>query len=192
MNIYQILNFSYFQNRKMYPMNKHVRKFQFLNLKKNDSFIFKIEILRGEILKMIPCKTTALRWKSYLQYHLVLILSQDKTSIHEEHFPCSTFHTDMVYQRETKNVQRGPRYKKSRCPWDGIYLRTSIMFRTGGKPSTWFPPVELVELYVLRSLKFLKLKNLFVFFENSTFPKIPKDLSKITPSSKFWVIWKSQ
>ena len=44
-----------------------------------------------------------------------------------------------------KHVQRGPRYKKSRCPWDGIYQRTSIMFQTGGKPSTWFPPGGLVE-----------------------------------------------
>ena len=76
----------------------------------------------------------------------MLILSQNQTSIDEEYFPCCRF----SYQHgfvDKKHVQRGPRHKKSRCPWDGVYLRTSIMFQTGGKPSTWFPPVGLVELY---------------------------------------------
>ena len=71
----------------------------------------------------------------------------NQTSIHEEYFPCDTF----SYQRRFVNdkyFERDPRYKKSRCPWDGIYLRTSIMFQTGGKSSIWFPPEGLVELHV--------------------------------------------
>jgi hypothetical protein len=77
---------------------------------------------------MTPCKTTAPRWKSHFRYHLLAILSENQTSIHEEHFACGTF----SYQRgfvDEKHVQRGQCYKKSRCPWDGVYLRTSITLR---------------------------------------------------------------
>ena len=34
--------------------------------------------------------------------------------------------TDSVIK---KHVQTGPRHKKSRCPWNGFYLRTSITLR---------------------------------------------------------------
>ena len=74
-----------------------------------------------------------------------LILSQNQASIHEEYFPCDKFSYQPGFINE-KHVRRGQRYKKSRCPLDGVYLRTSIMFQTVGKPSTWFPPERLVEL----------------------------------------------
>ena len=32
----------------------------------------------------------------------------------------------------------------------GLAIVSVLRFQTGGKPSTWFPPVGLVELYVLR------------------------------------------
>ena len=102
--------------------------------------------LAGELRKMAPCQKIDVRWKSQLHYHLMRIISQNQTLIHQEHFACCTSSYQHGFLDE-KHVQRGPRYKKSRCPWDGVYLRTSIMFQTGGKPSTWFPPVGLVELY---------------------------------------------
>ena len=59
---------------------------------------------------------------------MMLILSQNQTSIHKEHFRCGTFSYQQGFITE-KHVQRGPRYKKSRCPWDGFYLCTSITLR---------------------------------------------------------------
>ena len=83
-----------------------------------------------------PLLKNGVRWKSKLHCHLMLILSQNQTSIHEEYFPCGTFSYQHGFVNE-KHVQRGPRHKKSRCPWDGVYLRTSMA--TSGEPSTWFP-----------------------------------------------------
>ena len=88
------------------------------------------KISKKNLPKMTPCKTTALRWKSHLHYHLVHILTRNETSIHREHFTCGTFSYQKCCVNE-KLVQRGSRLKKSRCPWDGVYLRNSIMFQTG-------------------------------------------------------------
>ena len=77
---------------------------------------------------MTPCQKVGARQKSQFHCHMMPILSQNQTSIHEEHFPCST----VSYQRgfdDEKHVQRGEWYKKSRCPWDGVHLRTSITLR---------------------------------------------------------------
>ena len=77
---------------------------------------------------MTPCKTIALRWKSHFHYHQVLILTRNETSICKEHFPCGTFSYQHGFVNE-KYVQRDLRHKKSRCPWDGLYLRASITLR---------------------------------------------------------------
>ena len=97
--------------------------------------------------KMTSYQKFEVRWKFHLHYHQVLILSQNETSIHEEYFACGTFSYQRGFVNE-KPAQRRPCYKKSRCPWDGVYLRTSITLRalpsdkqlaTSGEPSTWFP-----------------------------------------------------
>ena len=69
-------------------------------------------------------------WKTYARY---------KTSTHEEHFPCGTFSYQHVFVDE-KLVQRGSRYKKSRCPWNRVYLRTSI--------TLWALPSDKTKHYV--------------------------------------------
>ena len=114
--------------------------------------------------KMIPWKTIALRWKSHLHYHLMLIFSQKQTSIHEEHFASGTFSYQHGFIKE-KHVQRGPRPKKSRCSWDGVYLRTSMA--TSGEPSTWFPLEYLVKQEPLCRRTF-KFPRFFKIFEIST------------------------
>ena len=52
------------------------------------------------------------------------------------------------------------------------------MFQTGGKPSTWFPPVGLVELYVLRIVfyntptkKIRQIKISIVLFQDAHTPQ---------------------
>ena len=58
-----------------------------------------------------------------------------------------------------------------------LYL---AMFQTGGKPSTWFPPVGLVELYESRESFPGKIK-----FQNSKISKFSRGKSqKITPVKK--------
>ena len=96
---------------------------------------------------------------------MVLILSQNQTSIYGAYFSCGTFSYQHGFVNE-KHLQRGVRHKKSRCPWDGVYLRTNIMFQTGGKPSTWFPPVGHVELYVRINVFFIDPIRQIRFCEN--------------------------
>ena len=94
------------------------------------------------------------------------------TSITKEYFKCGRFCFDDGFVNK-KHAQKAPRHMKSRRPWDGFYLRTSIMFRTGGKPSTWFPPVGLVELHVLR---------LFLNIFRTSLLVLSKKLTKIPPA----------
>ena len=124
---------------------------------------------------MTSSQKIEVRWKSHLHYHLVLIRCENQTSIHKEHFACGIFVYQFCFVNE-KHVQRGPRYKKW-CPWDGVYLRTSIMFQTGGKPSTWCPPVGLVGsvLTIYVSKKFI-----FQIFETSS-----KQYGKNNPLLRF-------
>ena len=68
-----------------------------------------------------------------------------------------------------------------------------IMFQTGGKPSTWFPPVRLVELYVHQNLKFSRFQKSDCFLLIiRKFKFFSKNCSKMTPSRKFGDRWKSQ
>ena len=90
--------------------------------------------LAGWLRKMAPEQKIEVRWKSELHCHLILILGQNQTSIHEEYFSCGTFSFQRGFVNE-KHVQRDARYKKSRCSRDGVYLRTSIR-ATSGEPST--------------------------------------------------------
>ena len=54
------------------------------------------------------------------------------------------------------------------------------MVQTGGKPLTWFPPVELVEQYILiNGFLYFSLKD----YEFSYF--LTKNLAKMTPP-KYW------
>ena len=62
---------------------------------------------------------------SNLHHQLGLRLTENETSMDGEHFPCGTFSYHHGFVNE-KLVRRGPSYKKSRCPWDGVYLRTSV------------------------------------------------------------------
>ena len=62
-----------------------------------------------------------------------------------------------------KHVQTASSCEKSRCPWDKVHLRTSVMFQTDGKPST------------TRTIKFSKVefpKNEKNIFGNQFFWKI--------------------
>ena len=54
-----------------------------------------------------------------------------------------------------------------------------IMFQTGGKPSTWFPPVRLVELYESRE-SFSKLRK----FQNSKISKFSRENLRKSPPVK--------
>ena len=78
--------------------------------------------------KMTPSQKIEAGWKSQWHYHMVLTLTQDQTSIPEEYFPCCTFSYRQGFVIH-EHVWTGPCYKKSRCPWDGVYLRTSITLR---------------------------------------------------------------
>ena len=128
----------------------------------------------GKLSETTPCKTTAARWKSQFHYHMILIFTRNETSIHEKHFPCCTFSYQHGFVDE-KHVQRSPRYKKSRCSWDGVYLRTSITLRAlCFKPAVnrqpGFRRLGLVELYDPRKafldLKHFKIRKFKFFREN--------------------------
>ena len=78
---------------------------------------------------MTPTKNFGARWKPHLHYHLVLI-----SLIVAEHFMCG----GVSYRDgadDEKLVQNSPHHKFTRS-----------MFQAGGKLSTWFPPVRLVNL----------------------------------------------
>ena len=49
---------------------------------------------------MTPVQKTYARWKSHFYYYLVLILSQNETSIHKEHFACGTFSYEVGFVDE--------------------------------------------------------------------------------------------
>ena len=68
------------------------------------------------------------RWRCQLHCHMVLILNQNQTFVHQEYFACGTFSYQHCFV-DKKLVQRRPRPKKSRCLWDGVYLRTSTTLR---------------------------------------------------------------
>ena len=55
------------------------------------------------------------------------------------------------------------------------------MFQTGGNPSTWFPPVGLVELYVLENI----LMNTFLFEKIENSENFEKSC-KYDPRPKLW------
>ena len=80
-------------------------KFQKMTNSKSNSFNLRSGIWKN-ILKMFLCKTTALRWKSHLECHMVLILSRNQTSTHKEDFSCGTFSYQKSFVDE-KQVQRG-------------------------------------------------------------------------------------
>ena len=109
---------------------------------------------------------------------MVLILNQNQTSIHEEHFACGTFSYELGFINE-KHVQRSQSSKKSRCTWDGVYLRTSITLRALSSDGNerWTrragaPP----------SKEFSKISRFFKIFEIST--KI-STFKKLQPNRTF-------
>ena len=56
---------------------------------------------------MTPSRKFGVRWESQLHYDIMLILSQNGTSIHKEHFACGTFSYEVGSVNE-KHVQTGP------------------------------------------------------------------------------------
>ena len=110
---------------------------------------------------MTPCKTTAPRWKSHFHYHLGLILSENMKNT----FMWRIFIRTWFYQRE--NIERGQSHKKSRCPWDGVYI--APVWQSCGKPSTMFPHGGLVEcLFIQNTSSFFFLKShLFICFHRN-------------------------
>ena len=71
---------------------------------------------------MTLCKTIALRWKSHLHCHWVIILSQNKTSMHEEHFACGRFPYKHGFVNG-KLVQGGPSHKDRGALGTGLPTR---------------------------------------------------------------------
>ena len=123
----------------------------------------------------------------------MLILSQNQTSIYEEDFACGRFSCQICFVYE-KHVRRGPRYKKSRYPWDGVYLRTRITLRalpsdwqSCGKPSSKFPHGGLVEcLFFILHISYLTFQ---LVLENFKFSKKSRFFLELTSFLKFSKKW---
>ena len=94
------------QNKK-----KNIRKLKKTNYINFSKIFLKFRNFHENFIKLIPWKTIALRWKSHLHYHLMLVFSQNQTSIHEEHFACGTFSYQQGSVNE-KHVQKGQSHKK--------------------------------------------------------------------------------
>ena len=69
------------------------------------------------------------------------------------------FHINMVLSM--RNMFEEVKIIKSRGA-----LGTGFMFQTGGKPSTWFPPVGLVELYLPSNSALRKINSITRFLMN--------------------------
>ena len=107
-----------------------------MKFSQNKYISFENQKLQRKSRKMAPSQKIEVRWKSKWYDHMMLILSQNQTSIHEKHFPCGTFSYQHGFINE-KHVQRGSSHKKSRCPWDGVYLCTSITLRALPSDKQW-------------------------------------------------------
>ena len=86
---------------------------------------------------MTPCQKVDARQKSQFHCDLMLILSQNQTSIHEEHFNVAHFHINEVLS--TRNMFKEVNVPKSRGAL-GTGFTYAPVCRAGGKPSTWFLP----------------------------------------------------
>ena len=109
------------------------KKRRFLKISKKWNFGNQIVFFwKSKFSKILPKMTlswkTYARWESHSHYHLVHILTKNESSIHREHLACGTFSSQVVFVHE-KHDQTVPSYKKSRCSWDGVYLRTRITLR---------------------------------------------------------------
>ena len=165
-------------------------KFEIFKIK---SFSWENRNFQEKPHEMTPSQKFAVRWKLKLHYLLVLILSGNQTSMYEEHVPCDTFSYQLVFFNE-KLIQNS---KKSRCPWDGINLRAS-MFKTDGKPSTWFPQVTCratetkeidFKLHFSQTLQNFRIFTLkFQFSKIEMFKKM-RFRKKWQKNFRFWGEW---
>ena len=80
----------------------------------------------------------------------------------------------MSYHKCFDNKETSP--NKPNVQINSVYLGRFLMLQKGGKPSTWFPLVGLVELYALRS----DFPNMFLF--DLFFGTSKTNLAKLTPS----------
>ena len=128
---------------------------------------------------MTPYQKFEVRWKFHLHYHQVLILSQNETSIHEEHFACGTFSYHDGFVNENMFKQAHVINKLGRF---GTGFPLAPVWQSCGKPSTKFPHGGLVECLFIPHTSYLSLSRnskfqIFRYFlENSHFFEISGNL----------------
>ena len=95
---------------------------------------------------MTPTKKIGANWKSKLYYHPISKVQKSKLQ-----YMKNTFHVVHFYMNEvllTTNSCKQVHVIKSRGALGTGLTLHQYYFRAGGKPSTSFPPVGLVELYI--------------------------------------------